>query len=358
MLTRIVTHPLNREIEHVIISLMDEGVYGKKIRDAGVELHCVGIQSKSPKPWLIFKLANIMRNSHPDVIMTWMYHADLLGTFSAMICGISTRRLIWNLRNSNLNFDDFKRSTRITVHILTWLSWLPGVVAYNSEAGKRYHELLGYTPRSWAYLPNGVDFEAWHPNQEDREEFRRELGITKDEILIGMIARNKPQKDFSTFIDACSRLFDKYPCLRIALIGHGTQNIDTSKIPDKYIFVLGLRNDIERLIHGIDIIVLSSAYGEGGPNVIYEAMAAETPCIVTDVGDSAFLVKNSGLVVPSKDAQALADAIGILLQETPEQRHKRGKDARAKIKKEYHLDGVVERYKAIWLKIAKNDTVP
>ena len=97
----------------------------------------------------------------------------------------------------------------------------------------------------------------------------------------------------------------------------------------------------------LDIVVSSSAWGEGFPNVIGEAMASEVPCIVTDVGDSAYIVGKYGRVCPVGDDQCIANSL-LQLIENKQERKTAGKQARKRIKEKYSIDKIKKEYLKEW----------
>lgn len=354
MLTRIVTGSVKTGGAQIVVSLMDDGEYGTQLREAGVEVHCLGIQRGLFSLGAFLKLTRILRQRRPDVIMTWLYHADLMGTLCAVLAGLSPRRVVWNLRCSDIDFAQYARSTRLVVRILSKLSSLPSAVVYNSEAGKAHHIMLGYRPRAWAYLPNGLNLAVWRPLSTDRVLIRQEFGVAENEMLVGMVARVNPQKDHATFIAAAKQLASMHCNVRFVLVGKGTRDLGLPAVLQKCLIAIDYRQDVSRLMRAIDIHVLSSAFGEGFPNVVCEAMATEVPCVVTDVGDAAMLVDGTGLVVSPRDPAALADAINVLLHETSIQRKKRGQAAREKVARSFEINKVRDSYIAIWRRTVKS----
>jgi hypothetical protein len=137
----------------VVVSLLDGGAHACKLRGAGIEVHSLGLDRFSRLPGAFIKLVRLIRHVRPSLIMTWLYHADLIGTLATMVSGVGVKRLIWNLRCSNIDLNGYSWTTRWTVKLLTWLSPLPRLVSVNSRAGQRAHEALGYRPRDWMLLP-------------------------------------------------------------------------------------------------------------------------------------------------------------------------------------------------------------
>jgi glycosyltransferase involved in cell wall biosynthesis len=120
--------------------------------------------------------------------------------------------------------------------------------------------------------------------------------------------------------------------------------------------VLGYRSDIEYLLPVVDVLCLSSAFGEGFPNVLGEAMACGIPCVSTDVGDARSIVGDTGLIVPVRDPASLAHAIIDLIDRGPAARGHLGRAARERIEAEYSLPRIVEQYAALYSELNSNDS--
>ncbi len=163
------------------------------------------------------------------------------------------RRIIWNIRCSDIDFSQYSLATRAIVAGLVWLSRLPWAVATNSRAGQRVHAGLGYRPRRWIYLPNGLDTSEWRPNLEDRAKVRRELGFSESDIVVGMVARVDPQKDHAGFLAAVRMLVAKHPRLRVLLVGQGTRTLPLPEELRPVTAALGQRSDVPRLMRARSI---------------------------------------------------------------------------------------------------------
>ena len=340
------------DVRHVVICLSDEGYYGPKLREAGVELHCLGMRRGHLAPAAFVALVKLLRRLRPAVVMTWLYHADLMGTLAGRLARV--RRIIWNIRCSDIDFSQYSPVTRAIVAVLVWLSRLPWAVATNSRAGQRVHEGLGYRPKRWIYLPNGFDTSEWRPDAEDRAKVRRELGFSEDDIVVGMVARVDPQKDHATFLAAARMLVAKHPRLRILLVGQGTRKLSLPEELRPVTAALGERSDVPRLMRSLDLLVSSSAYGEGFPNVIGEAMASELPCVATNVGDTTRVLGSAGVVVPPRDPQALAGALHALISGQVD-RNGLATLARRRIETEFSMEGCLQRYCDLIRTAAAND---
>lgn len=330
----------------VVISLRDEGVFGGSLRAAGVELHCLHMTGPLTLPPALWKLTKILRKTRPEVVMTWLYHADLMGTLAAFLTG--TRRLVWNLRCSKMDFANSHRSTAWIVRLLARISRRPWAVSFNSHTGQRDHQKLGYRPQRWVYLPNGFDPDQWRPDPEQRRAVRAQWKLEPGAVAIGMVARVAPQKDHANFLRAAQQIAPRHPQVRFILIGKGTERLPLPPALAGRVLALGERHDVDRLLRGLDIFVLASLFGEGLPNVVGEAMSTGLPCVVTDVGDSQDLLGDGGLAVPRGDTEALVRALTAITTMLPEERAALGARGRARIEEHFTLALAESRYQELW----------
>ncbi len=356
MLYKLLSHmDRNTFIPHVV-SLTDIGPVGETINTLDIPLTALGMKRGIPDPTKVAKLVGLFKKEKPDIIQTWMYHADLIGGLAAKLN--KNIPVIWGIRHSNLTPEGNKKSTIFTAKLCAKLSKrIPERIICNSEASKQIHNDLGYDSNKMLVIPNGFDLSAFSPDLNAKHSVRRELNIPDDAIIIVCVARFTPLKDHYNFIQAASLLIDKYSKKAIFLLcGDGVnwnnqqlvQWIEEANVR-RGTFLLGKRNDISRITAAVDI-ASSSSFGESFPNVIGEAMACEVPCVVTDVGDSALIVGDTGLVVPPKNPEALAQAWLQLINMSPEERTKLGIAARKRVIDKYNLPGIVSRFEKIYKK--------
>ena len=200
-------------------------------------------------------------------------------------------------------------------------------------------------------IQNGFDTDVFRPDPAQRARIRREWGIG-DELLIGVVARLHPQKDHATFLTAMALVAESHPSARYVLCGEGVSRgsepfasmLAASPRLSERCLLRGSRDDVPAVLNALDIAVLSSAYGEGFPNIIGEAMACGVPCVVTDVGDAPALVADTGVVVSPRNAAQLASACVALIDMGAENRRRRGAAARRRVVGEYGLMRIADRY--------------
>ena len=357
MLYKLVSSMDRDKFKIQVVSLTDIGPIGKKIEDLGISVRALGMKRGTPDPRMLFKLTRWLKKDRPDIIQTWMYHSDLMGGLAARLAGRIP--VVWGIRHSNLDPKGNKRTTIWTAKTCAWFSrWLPVKIVCCSEASKRVHTALGYDPDRMAVIPNGFDLNLFKLDLEEGTLVRQELGIPEDTIIIGMVGRFDPQKDHLNFIKGAALLQKKIPDVQFLLCGDdvtwGNHQLSTwikNAGLSGYFHLLGRRNDIPRIMTALDI-ASSSSYGEGFPNVVGEAMACGTPCVVTDVGDSASIVGDTGIVVPPKDSNDLALAWKELIEIGKDRRQRLGDNARRRIREKFSLPSVVERYEELYKCVA------
>jgi glycosyltransferase involved in cell wall biosynthesis len=310
-----------------------------------------------PNPLLVWRLARWIRESKPDVIHTWMYHANLIGVLAARLAG--NVPVVWAIHHNAHDPRVDKRRTMLVNRACALLSRrFAARIVFCSEASLRTHNKLSYAPEKMEVIPNGFDLEQVRPDPTARESLRQELGIPAEAIVIGIAARFHPHKDHRNFIQAAGRLHKLMPGVHFLLFGMGITWgnrqlagwIDSAGIRERC-RLLGLRQDISRLFSGMDIATTASR-SEAFPIVVGEAMACGTPCVVTDVGDSALIVENTGSVVAPEDPHALAEAWRALIDAGPVVRRRLGIAARDRVQRHFALPAIVESYQKIYAKAA------
>jgi glycosyltransferase involved in cell wall biosynthesis len=348
-LTGVVARLDPARFHNTVVSLTDEGAFGARIRAAGIEVHSLGLRRGLVDPRGLVRLAMLLRALNPDLVQTWMYHADLLGLLASGLAGRPP--VVWNVRCSNMEFRRYSRLTRMVVWTLARLSLWPAAVVVNSRAGQFVHESLGYRPRRWAPIPNGFDAEKLRPDAEAPARLRASLKIARDTVVIGHVARVDPMKDHAGFLEAAVRVAVVRPLAHFVLVGTGTQALAplANRLGlEARIHLLGERDDIAGLMPGFDVLCLSSAFGEGFPNVLGEALACGVPCVTTDVGDAAAIVQDCGRVVRPSDPSALAAALLDLIDLGAGARAELGRAGRQRILEIYSMSSVVGSYERLY----------
>ncbi|HUF48544.1 MAG TPA: glycosyltransferase [Vicinamibacterales bacterium] len=328
MLVRLVGAMNRAEFDNHVISLLPVGPLGGPLEDLGIPVQLLAMRRGRPRAAAMARLAVMLRRIRPNILQTWLYHTDVLGTLAAPLAGVRT--LAWNVRALNVDMTPCRALSSATRRMAGWLSRRPAAVIVNSAAGRAAHEAIGYRPRRWCLIPNGIECEVFRPDGEARASVRRSLGIDAAAPLVGLIARFHSMKGHHTFVQAAASVCRRRPDVRVLLAGAGVDRengalrewLDAEGIAGR-VSLLGARDDIAKLNAALDVAVMASTDGEGFPTAVAEAMACEVPCVVTDVGDAGSLVGDTGYAVPPRDAGALADACERLVAAGPEERRAR-----------------------------------
>jgi len=347
-------------IESTVVSLLPGGDLAAPIAELGVKIHSLDMRRGGVDPGALIKLIRLLRRLDADLLQSWMYHANLLAALARPWLGGTP--LLWNLRQSNLDPRTSKRSTHLVVRVGALVSRIaPKRIICCSERVAAIHRGLGYRADIMTMIPNGFELERFRPDPDTRAAFRAQLGIDDSAPLLGLVARFDPQKDLGNLFQAAARVRAERPDCRLVLCGKDLTP-DNAQIRawveqtaiGGAVHLLGPRRDPQRVMAALDVLVSSSAYGEGFPNVIGEAMSCGVPCAVTDVGDSALIVGDTGITVPPRDAGALADAILQLIGEGREGLARRGQAARARIASELALPRIADRYLGLYCSLLRD----
>lgn len=359
MLLKLLQHLDRRRFVPCVISLGLEDVVGPRIEALGIPVIALGMKPGIPSITKLIRLVFKIRGLKPDVVQTWMYHADLLGGLASRIAGI--KALAWGIRHTDLSAAANKRSTLWVVRLSARLShWVPRKILVNSQVARKAHEAIGYAAENMVVIPNGFDLERFVPTASARQELRGELGLDAATPLVGVIGRFHPQKNQIGFVSAMAELHAMMPDVHFLLAGDGVDadnNVLVSAIRKAGVpgvcHLLGPRPDVPRLMASLDVLALPSV-GEAFPNVVGEAMACAVPCAVTDVGDSAWIVGDIGRVVPVGDMTGLAHAIHALLKLPAEKRAALGTAARERVASLFEIGAVVKQYEAFYESLVEN----
>jgi glycosyltransferase involved in cell wall biosynthesis len=344
--------------QNEVISLTDLGPMTERFTASGISVRALGMQPGIPNPYRLLRLAGWLSQSKPQVVQTWMYHADLIGGVAAQLAG--KLPVVWGIHHANLDPSQNKRMTIWTARVCARLSRrMPSRIVCCSEVSRRAHARFGYAEHKMEVIHNGFDLQQFRPNVEARASLRQELGISSDAPLVGMAARFHVQKGHRNFIEAAGRLHGNAPDVHFVLCGQGV-DVNNAELTDwikqcgpglkEVVHLLGSRKDMARFFAALDVAT-SASLSEAFPMAVGEAMACGTPCVVTDVGDSAAIVGETGKVVPASDPRALADAWQQLLARNPADRQQMGQAARNRVERRFGIGSIVERYQELYRQV-------
>lgn len=353
VLTRLVEGMDPARFTQQVISLKPAGVVAEPIQQAGIAVKSLEMAAGFPDPTRLLKLANLLRSFKPDVLQTWMYHADLAGGLAARLAGRFP--VIWGIRNNALILDASKpRTVRIARQLARFSKWLPYRIVSCSIAAQAVHVGLGYSPGKFVVIPNGFDLKKFKPDPAARRDVRNELGLDGGAQLVGLVARFDPNKDHQNFIQAARILLERQPGVHFVLCGEGITPGNPALVEwisqtgrEGNFHLLGRRPDIPRLTASLDA-ACSSSFSEAFPNVVGEAMACGIPVAATDAGDTAFLMGDTGQPVPPRSPRDLAGALERILTMSPQERSGLATALRRRIEEHFSLESMILRYQDLY----------
>lgn len=333
-----------------VISLRSLGRVGAELQASGIRVDVLGMRGFRDIPPATVRLARMLRQLRPDLVHTWMYHGDFLGGVAAKIAGID--HVVWSVRTAEFTAGmGITRSTALLRRMCAFLSrMIPQRIVYVAHSARKSHEKIGYARERGVVIPNGYAL----PPLSYRTALSSELALPKDACVIGTAGRYSPQKDPKGFVEMAAALANEHAMVHFVMIGPGFDfgNVELARwikaahLEDRF-HLLGERADLSDLLAGMDIFCLNSI-GEGFPNVVAEAMSVGVPCVATDVGDTKYLIGDSGIVVPPRDLDALAGAVVRMVEAGAKSRRSCGERARRRIAEHFSLESVVARYEDLY----------
>lgn len=288
------------------------GALEKILKGSNVPVICLNKKGRWDVVGFLWRLLHILWQIQPDIIHTYMGEANVVGIFLKLF--FPSTPIIWGIRISYSPDGAFDWLGNMIGKLETFFSNMVDLIIINSHSGRKDYLNIGFPSEKIVVISNGIDTEYFQPHREAGVKVRQEWGVSDTDILVGLVGRVYPQKDHPNFLKAAALLCQEYEYLRFVCVGSGPdQNYiqqlhhlaEELGIADRLIWS-GARGDMCAVHNALDIAVSASAFGEGFGNVIGEAMACGVPCVVTDVGDSAWILKDAGVVVPPGNPEALA----------------------------------------------------
>ncbi len=350
-LLRLTTH-LDPRYHSTVLALRD-GTMRERFVAQGVTVVDGGLTRFTRLPATLRKISRVTRATRPHVIHGWMNHGNLAAWRARQVAGRGSK-LVWGIRQSLYALEYEKPATRWVIRAEAALSRAPDVILFNSVCAVAQHRAHGFDNPRLEVIPNGFDTARFHADPQARTATRRELGIPPDGALIGFVGRNHPMKDLPTFLAAMARVLrqradawvlavgSNVPALRAGL----AERVGAELVPR--VVLADENGHMERIYPALDVLCSTSLHGEGFPNVVAEAMACEVPCVVTDVGDAASIVADTGRVVARSDAAACAAAVLALLDADLAARAALGARARRRVIEHFSMESMVARHAAVY----------
>lgn len=338
---------------HAVVSMMPCGPVARMIRDAGVEVSDLGAASARQIPAAIRRLQGVIARRDPQVIHGWMYHGSLVATLALRLGRRPDIGLIWAIHHSLADPSREKMTTRAVLRGLRMMADRADTITYCAQQSALQHAAFGLPADKADFLPNAIDTDEFRPDPAARARLGALAGIPQGRMVLGSFARAHPMKDHPAFVHALAQLLQQGLDVHGLLVGNGQPGgpaeIEAARmgIADR-LTVLPARDDIAALMPGLDVYLLSSAWGEALPLAVAEAMAAGVPAVVTDIGDCRWLVGDCGAVAPPRRPDLMARAVSDLLALPPEGRAALSGACRARIARHLSLQDYIARHDALY----------
>jgi glycosyltransferase involved in cell wall biosynthesis len=358
MLKRLLESQRDSIHRHTVVSLTTLGIVGQQMKASGIDVRSLGMHSAFDIPRTLWKLVRLIRSARPDIVQTWMYHSDLLGGLAARLAGHSN--VVWGIRTTEVSAGG-SRTTVVVRNLCALLSrYVPRKIICAASAACKAHVDIGYDPASMVVVPNGFNIAHLVASAEERASLRFACGFQEEIIVIGSIGRFNPVKDQRNFVRAMGKLAQKHHSIRFLMVGRGLDSDNTELVrwiaetgyTSRFV-LLGERADVPVCLAALDIFCMHSRT-EGFPNVVGEAMAMGLPCVVTDVGDAAMLVADTGVVVPKQNPVLLAHGIEQILSMPLEERKQLGNKAKERIRSTFSIEHASKQFAQIYKSLLDN----
>lgn len=339
MLVRLIQN-MEDQYQHIIISLMKTSEVYQTTLDRCHSHYALGWNGLNTLV-TIQKLRNLLKQLQPNTVQCWMYHANVLTSLS-LIGLVQKPNVVWGIHHSLASPKDESISTKIALGLSKVLSKQPDAIVYCAYSSKQQHSDFGFRNANQQVIVNGVFLNKFQPNNALRQP-----------VVIGFAGRYHKAKGYPYLFEAMGLLKNENIIFKIAGGGASLDNPEVKALFERYqldhkkVQLLDQISDMPAFYQSIDAFLMTSIT-EGFPNVLVEAMASGLPCISTDVGDAKYIVQDLGTIVPSRNAQALADAILAYVGKSNVEKMALKQATRQRIEQNFCIEKVSEQYKAVW----------
>jgi glycosyltransferase involved in cell wall biosynthesis len=353
MLARFLGRLVHTDHRSVVLSLMSPGPLGERIAGLGTSIHSLGIrQGRLP----LLSVPALGRSFHAigaDLVHGWMYHGNIAASVGSLVA-LRFAPVIWSIHHSLYDIATEKPLTQRLIRLSAILSRRTSAITYCSHVAAEQHEVAGFDPRRRVVIHNGIDCDEFRPARPGaKAELAHRLRIPEQRLIIGSIGRFHPMKDQKVLVQAYAELLGGGYDIQGLFVGAGHEDGVVRKTArelgiEERISTLGCDVDVSSITPGLDIHAISSAWGEAFSMATAEAMASGIPAVVTNVGDTALVVGNTGKIVARRDPKALAAALRELLDIGPDARRQLGLAARGRIVENFSLQRYVDKHLALY----------
>ena len=355
MLKRLIESDSKSAPDTIVVSLTSLDGIGKSLRDQGVMLHALNMSSALGFPAAIWRLVKLIRKYKPDIVQTWMYHADFLGGLAARMAG--NKNIVWGVHTSFLSIRTSAGTIMLRKACALLSRWVPKKIVLVAESAKKTHVSIGYDESIMVVIPNGFDFSCFFTTKENRILSRESFSFFEKDFVVGCVGRFHPDKGQKNFIKAAAIVARTHLNVKFLLVGRGCDSSNSKlmgwlnrySMEDRCI-LLGERKDVAGCLAAMDVFCMPSRF-ETFPVALGEAMLMGLPCVATDVGDTAILTGDTVILVSPQDEQSLASGILRVLDLSNEKRYQMGQRAKLHVMNEFSIEKTRERFEVLYREI-------
>jgi glycosyltransferase involved in cell wall biosynthesis len=320
--------------EPVVLCFYGGGALQAEMEQAGIRVISLEKHNRWDVVGFLWRLSRTIGELKPDVLHGYLPVPNFLAALLKLVH--PSMRVVLGVRTSGKELGNYDWTFRLSFWLERLFARLADLVIVNSQAGKTVYLKKGFPPEKIVVISNGIDTGVFHPEAELGRELRAEWGVAEMALLVGIIGRLDPMKGHTVFLKAAAAL-DR-PDMRFVVVGDGPQayhqrlvDLGNSLGLDKRLVWAASRREVAQVYNALDICCSASLFGEGFPNVVGEAMACGIPCVVTEVGDSAWVTGDTGIAVAPNDCKALSEAITRLSRLSRQERSTLGQQARQRV---------------------------
>ena len=339
-----------KRFKPIVLVLRQGGSLEREFREIP-ELELIFLAQRGKYDLLcLFKVFGLIRKMKVDIIQPFLTPATLFGLLPALLCHTPVKIVT---ERSGPGAENARMGYRLYLKAEDWLTRFAERVVANSQAGMDYLIQRGINPSRITVVYNGINLNRLNTDSKRMEQLRQGLALPPGGSVVGMMARLFPVKNHATFLKAAAIIKQTIPDTRFALLGDGPLRRHLEEMSqglglDSQVTFWGEQQDVGTYLSAFDIAVLTSDT-EGCSNALLEAMALGKPVVATDVGGNREVVSygETGILVPSGNAEALAEAVITLLRD-PDMAQDMGRRGRERVVTRFSLESMVRQYESLY----------
>jgi glycosyltransferase involved in cell wall biosynthesis len=330
-----------------VLTMYPDGEFAEILKAANVRVQSLNKRGRYDLIGFQYRLVDHLRRERPDILHSYLDAPNVFAGL-ARILMFKPPKIVWGLRVSSMPVSAYGKLGRMVRALEAMMSGQADLVIANSAAGRRHLIEKGYRSRDCVVIANGVDSRLFRIDPAARASTRLRWGVSDSDRVVALVGRFDPMKDHATFLRAMSLLRRRRDDLRVVIAGSGPREMKTEirrnaselGLEDILIWQRETTADVVGIYNGIDLLCMTSSYGEGFPNVVAEAMLCGTPCIVCPTGDVEKIVGPFGRIVPAEDVHRLTDACDEALSDPNSA--SRAHSGRQHVAKSYSIERLVD----------------